>query len=765
MSEKARIGAAPISQSTAHLLLLLLLMLADGKASTGGVGSNLPGVHGDGAQRRGPDPDFEHCALLEPLPLEGRARVASSSCETCRAPFLPRAVAQNDDGRLDAPVLNLVRGYVTHSSSNGERASSFAHGMMKLRLGRFFPRDVDLDDLRREQEAARQESAKAPALRHLLSARRAVYETFGPDVAVHSYFGDPEVRFSLLWRHAPDEYERCEETGESVSVTRLAFQPLHHKIQSPLWQLRLVNASDKSWNHNVVAIASPRESKIIPHPREAVDATFDDLMQHLSLMVHLGWTQDKGDPGLLEHMRRGTFGVRRERSAYEEDMDTRAFSHLLYRVSRAALAANATVTDGMLVLERMLEAGLEPSPADLASLMTIAVGMARSGCDDIGRHVGAALDGMSQLNMPAHHWVCMAGFEAIAWAAHDGKAGLDEAEALVCRMLEEDAGDAVRHSTVGRADPLQDADVWACLMAVMAAAAQGGQADHARMNVAYEEDDDGMVGARALEDGEQALTWNAHAEHLLKRMQLAGACPNSLVHHARMQVAVGSARNGEVDMELLDSLVASLLNDGLAFQHVHAHSLLAAAVIAMEGEHTRVNATTSLRHVQQILDYMTGASLEMDALCYSLWMRGLAHSLREHQADADISDLLRAIMLAHDHGMRFSTSIFEFLGQVSALHVHALHLELHFLFLRAAVTHVPACRRSPTACAPKSLPGAWQSALVRSAGRCSSSMTCSYISAARHPSLSWTLGSCCRRKRGGARQCRGSRPSAWRKTS
>jgi hypothetical protein len=648
----------------ASFTALVLLLLADGRGATGGAGPLPPGP-AVAALSGGPEGEAGLCLPPEALPLGKRVPVAARDCEACKAPLIPVAVAEGGGQRaaLDTDALALVRAFVADGSSRGERAQDFAHGMMQLRLNRFFPSAVDLAaiKLRNQQEAVNQE--RAPALRHLLSARRAAYDELGPDVAVHPYFGDPEVRFSMIWRLGPDEYEICEETGENVSVSRLAFQPLHPKILSPLWQLRLVNASDPDWNPNFAVIESPLQSRTVGDLSKAVDDTFADFMQHLSLLIHLGRRQEQGDATLLAHMRQGRFGVRRERSAYEEEMDTRTFSHLLYRVAQAASAGNATVSDGILVLERMVEAGLEPALAEYASLMAVAVGMARGGGSDIGAQVHEVLDLMALIKVPPEHSIYMAAFEAIAWAARNGEAGMDEAEALACRMLEADqaVADADRAAASRvrvRVRPMQDPDFYACLLAVVAGGAQSGHADDARMNVWYDEDDEGMVEGRPLAEGEAPLTWHAHAEHLMHRMRLAGLVPNSLVHHARLQVAVGGGKRGEVTMEALDKLLEALLKDGLTLEHAHAHSLLAATIAAME------RGNMSLPHLSVVLDYVTSASLELDAVCYGLWLRGLAHGVRVRQADAEIGDLRSTMALAHKHRMRFSAPALEFLSQV-----------------------------------------------------------------------------------------------------
>jgi len=602
--------------------------------------------------------------LCEAEPLGLRAPVAppplARGCEACKAPLLPLAVSSIKGTRheMHQATLGLVRAFVSDSGSREARDGRFAQDMMQQRLNRFFPRQIDLRKLRQEEEETRQSHAKAPSLRHLLSVRSAMHDRYGPDVGVHPYFGDPTVRFSLTWRLAPDEHRTCNVSGDNVTVTRLAFQPVHDTIDRPLWQLRLENSEDADWNPNVLSLESPLQDKSIPDPMHAVDLTFKNFMEDLALILHLGWTEEQGDYILLAHMKLGHFGVRRTRSEYEEYMDGRAFSHLLHRVVQAAVAGNATVEDGMMVLDRLLEAGLEPSYSDLANLMAVAIAAAQCGSDDPFGEVEKVLDLMQHMYVPAEDWVYMAGFEALAWGAFHGKAGLDEAEELLCRMTEPETALPARTMPTAYPGPLQDPDFYACFLAVVAGAAHSRCKNEERMNVVFEKDDDGMVGARALEEGEKPLTWLAHGEHMVDRMRQDRVQPNILVYHAWLQLAVGGAKAGEVGMEELETLLASLLDSRIALHHQHAHSLLAAAVVALELD------KVSLEQVEVIIDYIRMASLEMDALCYSLWLRALAHSVRN--GDASIADLLDVIEQAHAQDMRFCTKVVALLSEAVA---------------------------------------------------------------------------------------------------
>jgi HAMP domain-containing protein len=605
------------------------------------------------------------------IPLGPRAPVAAMplrDCESCQAPMLPRSVCASDKGRpyaLDERVSALMKKYVHSLGSKDERAARFAHDMMQLRLDRFFPKKVNLSKLRQEEEDAHALRDKAPALRHLLSVRRAICDEYGPEVAVHPYFSDPTVRYSMMWRLAPDEYRVCNATGRNISITRLAFQPVHDKIESPLWQLRLEDAREEDWNPNAVMLASPLKDKRIPDPSTAIDQTFEDLMSQLALILHLGWQKEEGDYILLEHMQQGLFAVRRARSEYEEHMDARAFSYLLYRVAEAAAVGNATLEDGVRVLVSMAETGLAPAPADFHTLMTVAVGVARHGQGGGMQDVDNVLDLMARLGVGCEHWLYLVAFEALAWAARHGHAGVDESEALLIRMLDPDSPPRphpVPHDLYHARGPLQDADLYAALLAVVAASAQrGSERDTERMQTAYHEDEDGMVVARELAPGEAALTWQLLAEHVLGRMRQESVPASSLVHHARMQVAVGSARRGEVGWEEVEGLIEAVLGDDVELDHHHAHSLLAAAAALVEC------GRASLNEVALLVDYIGAASLEFDALCYSLWLRAMAHEVA--RGASSFSDLLAVLDRARDDGMTLSGEALDALGEAVAAQV------------------------------------------------------------------------------------------------
>ena len=573
--------------------------------------------------------------LCEALPLAPRAPVAErpprDACEACQVPLPPRAVtATGSPHQLDARVLRLVKTFVAGPDTQEERLR-FAEGMLQLRIDRFFPRSVDLRTLRQEEAKTKQLRDRAPALRHLLAARKAVRDTHGLEVAVLPYFTDPEVRYSLVFRLAPDETQTCNVTGQNISVTRLAFQPLHEKIQRPLWQLRLENCRDSEWNHNFLCIESPLQDRRIPDPTHAVNQTFEEMMDVLAVILRLGWAPDKGDPLLLKHMQQGYYGVKRARSSFEAQMDKRAFSHLLWRLADASGRGEARVEDGIRVLVRMEEAGLAPDYQDFGSLMVIAVGEARHGEEGGWEGVEKVLDLMAHVQMPVQPWLYMVGFEALAWAARRRTAGLDEAEALLMRMFDswpeheqgcqEEEGERGQEPPMmqGRSLPcaytqaggvLQDPDLYASFLAVVAGAAHSGRRDAERMDVVYEQGVEGEVEARALGPGEKALTWHTHGEHLMRRMREAGVTGNGLVHHARLQVAVGSAMAGELGLEELEAVITALLGDDISLDHCHAHSLLAAVVLASEC------GQASLDQVNLVIEYISSASLERDALCY-----------------------------------------------------------------------------------------------------------------------------------------------------
>jgi len=638
------------------------------------------GSHGSASHRSGRakqpprDPVMARTCHAPPLRVGEAAHLRG--CEACsKGASLPLAVCAKSGARpeLHETTLALVRAAVTGGGSREERAASFRDGLLQLRLNRFFPGAVRLHMLRQGDEAVGRDAGQSGHLRHLLRARKYFWEQHGDAVAVHPYVGDPAVRFSIQWRVGPDEAE--ERHGQQVLFTPVAFQPVHPDMHGPLWIMRIPNATDEVWNPNLVRAKSPHSDPHIPDPFLAVDATFERFMAHLHNIVHLGWEEEAGDHLLLEHMQHGVFGVKRVRSQYEEEMDSRSFSHLLYRVVEEGKAG---VDDGIAVLQAMAEAGLTPSYSDLVSLMTVAVGVARNGSQEALPEVDKVLDLMALLGMPSTSSIYLSAFHALAWSARAGKAGLDEAEALLCRMLDPEAqqpsSTATKTAAVGgQYDVLKDPDFYASILAVTAGAALSDASHEQRMNVMYEEDEHGMVEASwagqgdAQGDvswqGDAPLTWQRHADYIMQRMLQAQVTPNSLVYHARLQVAVGSAKRGELDMEDLECLLESLLHNGESLTHAHAESLLAAAVLGMEG------GRLCMRQLDLLVEYIGHAALELDALCWSLWLRGVAHAVRERQAR--IQDMFHVIDLARKGGMRFSTAVLRFLALAVADHVRA----------------------------------------------------------------------------------------------
>lgn len=662
--------------------LLLMLLKAEGGRSAGPdstrMGVSMPVTGMDGM----------HC---EALPLGARAPLslpAERGCEGCQAPLLPLAASAADTRRkplIHPTTLGLVHTFVTGKGSRNEVGRRFAEGMLQHRAIRFLPTKLDLTNLRRHDAMAEDKTAR---LRHLLSLRRAVYEKYGPAVAVHTYAGDAVVHFSMMWRLAPDSYQTCNVSGKNFSVTRLAVQPVHEKILRPLWQLRLEDANDQDWNPNLLLIQSPLQDRTIPDPTHAVAATFDHFMQQLNLATsqqlnlacHLGSREEKGDRVLLAHMQLGHFGIARARSEYEEDMDSRAFAHLLYRVTQGASNGTATVHNGMLVLQRMVDAGLMPRGEHVASLMQLVIAAARNASDTTPQDLHMVLGLLTHMHSAPEHWVYMAGLEALAWAARHGKCGgLEQGQDLLMRikvlMRIEDAqtephtpsfpnpSSMEAASKESMKDP--DADLYACFLAVIAGAAHDesrqGQEQEDLLNVAYQEHADGTVGAQELEEGEEALSCNLHAHHMMQKMLAGNVMRNDLVYHGLLQVLVGSGSRGSLEMVQLESIIQSILDDGLELNHYHAHSLLAAAVQGLE--HDKV----SLAQLRLLVSYILRASLELDALCYSLWLRALTHALA--QGDASLQDLLHVIHLAHEQGMRFSTHVFNVVGDGVARHV------------------------------------------------------------------------------------------------
>jgi len=592
-------------------------------------------------------------------------------CEACsKGASPPLAVCAKGRGRpeLHETTLALVRAAVMGGGSREERAAIFRDGLLQLRLNRFFPSAVRLHMLRQGDEAVGRDTGQSGHLRHLLRARKYFWEQHGDAVAVHPYVGDPAVRFSIQWRVGPDEVE--ERQGREVRFTPVAFQPVHPDMHGPLWIMRIPNATDEDWNPNLVRAKSPHSDPHIPDPLVAVDATFERFMAHLHDIVNLGWQEEAGDHLLLEHMQHGVFGVKRVRSQYEEEMDSRGFSHLLYRVVQEGKAG---VDDGIAVLQAMAEAGLTPSYSDLVSLMNVAVGVARNGSQAALPEVDKVLDLMALLGLPPLSSVYLSAFHALAWSARAGKAGLDEAEALLCRMLDPEAQLPSNTATAaqggqydvpkGQYDVLKDPDFYASILAVTAGAALSDASHEQRMNVVYEEDEHGMVEGSSARQGDAPLTWQRHADYIMERMQQAQVMPNSLVYHARLQVAVGSAKRGELDMEDLESHLQSLLHSGESLTHAHAESLLAAAVLGMEG------GRLCMRQLELLVQYIGHAHLELDALCLSLWLRGVAHAVRERQAR--MHDMFHVMDIAHKRAMRFNTAVLRFLALAVVDHVRA----------------------------------------------------------------------------------------------
>ena len=600
------------------------------------------------------------------------------ACDACsKSASLPLAVRTTSGGarpELHATMLSLVRATVTGGGSREERAAKFRDGLMQLRMHRFFPSAVRLRMLRQEDEVLDRErdakSAHSGHLRHLLSARRHCWGLYGDAVAVHAYVGDPAVRFCMQWRVGPDE--AVEREGRQERVTPVALQPVHPDIDSPLWIIHMRNATDEDWNPNLVRAKSADQDAHIPDPSSAVEATFERMMEQLHSVVHFGWSDERGDHLLLQHMQQGVFGVSRVRSEYEQEMDARAFAHLMYRVVQAAGEGTAGVDDGMAVLQAMAQAGLMPSHSDLASLMTVTVRVARAGGEAAAQEVDKVLDLMASLALPAPPWVFLAAFEALAWSARAGKAGLDEAEALLCRMLDpgiQTPWSELTPATAAQYDVLQDPDFYACMLAVMAGAALSDASHEERMNVVYEEDEDGMVAGAALGHGQAPLTWKHHADYLMQRMREAGVPANDLVYHARLQVAVGCSKRGEMDMEQIECLLQGHLDDGGSLTHAHAQSLLAAAVLAVEADRL------SLHDLAVLVEYVGHAALELDGVCYSLWLRGVAHGVR--QGKASIQELLDVMDQAHEHGQRFNTAVLRVLALAVADHVRGSLHENH----------------------------------------------------------------------------------------
>ena len=223
--------------------------------------------------------------------------------------------------------------------------------------------------------------------------------------------------------------------------------------------------------------------------------------------------------------------------------------------------------------------------------------------------------------------VYLSAFHALARSARAGKAGLDDAEALLCRMLDPEAQLPSSTATAARGgqydvpkgqyDVLKDPDFYASILAVTAGAARSDASHEQRMNVVYEEDEHGMVKGSSARQEDAPLTWQRHADYIMERMQQAQVMPNSLVYHG-LKVAVGSAKRGELDMEDVESHLQSQLQIGESLTHANAESLLAAVVLGMEG------GRLCMRQLDLLLQYIGHAPLELYALCLSLWLRGVA---------------------------------------------------------------------------------------------------------------------------------------------
>jgi hypothetical protein len=240
--------------------------------------------------------------------------------------------------------------------------------------------------------------------------------------------------------------------------------------------------------------------------------------------------------------------------------------------------------------------------------MNVAVGVARNGSQAALPEVDKVLDLIALLDLPLLSSVYLSAFHALARSARAGKPGLDDAEALLCSMLDPEAQ----------------------LPSSTATAARGGQCD------------------------------------IMERMQQAQVMPNSLVYDG-LQVAVGSAKRGELDMEDLESHLQSLLHSGESLTHAHAESLLAAAVLGMEG------GRLCMRQLDLLVQYIGHAPLELDVLCLSLWLRGVAHAVRERQAR--IQEPCFTLWTSLTTAPCFSTAALRFLALAVADHVRALLLE------------------------------------------------------------------------------------------
>ena len=219
-------------QQWAGSFLLVLALTVCGRADPPSV---LPLVQG--ARSRPPRCNLPVRSLQNSVDPAGQQEPGDRAGASSTA---SRFVDEGNEQEINRLMEQVVLASGEPSAADEGSLRGMSDGLLQLRLNRVYPRRVNVAALRAksrvdaglQNDAASRESAAL----HLLRLRVVAEAEWGDQVQVVPYDGGGGVRFAMLWRAEPDHVgPSLRAPDRNVTISRLAFQPLHPAITRPLW--------------------------------------------------------------------------------------------------------------------------------------------------------------------------------------------------------------------------------------------------------------------------------------------------------------------------------------------------------------------------------------------------------------------------------------------------------------------------------------------------------------------------------------------------